>query len=99
MTDKPERYFATAAILYRAVRFPDMDGLSRRSLTTGAFMADFAKANPGLTPAMLRVSVTEGGWLKEVRLCLAKDFKPRPCPKSEPTAPPRKALRIWRGMP
>ena len=96
MADKPEKYFRAASILYRAVRFPDMNSLSRRGVTVGAFAAEFARVNPGLTPAMLSISATPGNWLKEVRICMDASFRPRVCPRGEPTAPPKKRLNIWR---
>ena len=96
MADKPDRYFRAASILYRAVRFPDMNVLSRRGVTTGAFAAEFARINRGMSPAMVRIMITPGNWLKEVRVCMDTAFKPRPCPKGEPTAPPKRRLNIWR---
>ncbi len=96
MTDRPDRYFRAASILYRAVRFPDMNALSRRGVTVGAFAAEFARSNPGLTPAMLSIGTTPGNWLKEVRICMDTAFRPRTCPRGEPTAPTKKRLNIWR---
>lgn len=96
MADRPDRYFRAASILYRAVRFPDMNALSRRGVTTGAFASEFARVNAGLTPAMLRISTTPGNWLKEVRVCMDMNFRPRVCPVGEPTAPPKRRLNIWR---
>lgn len=96
MADKPDRYFRAASILYRAVRFPDMNALSRRGVTVGAFAAEFARINRGMSPAMVRIMTTPGNWLKEVRICMDTAFKPRPCPKGEPTAPPKRRLNIWR---
>lgn len=96
MADKPERYFRAASILYRAVRFPDMNALSRRGVTAGMFASEFTRVNPGLTPAMLSITTTPGNWLKEVRICMDTAFRPRACPRGEPMAPPRKRLNIWR---
>ncbi len=96
MAERPDRYFRAASILYRAVRFPDMNALSRRGVTVGAFAAEFARVNSGLTPAMLSISTTPGNWLKEVRVCMDTAFKPRACPTGEPTAPPKRRLNIWR---
>lgn len=96
MADKPDRYFRAASILYSAVRFPDMDVLSRRGVTAGAFAAEFARVNSGLKPAMLSIVTTPGNWLKEVRICMDMAFKARACPRGEPTAPPKRRLNIWR---
>ncbi len=96
MTDKPEKYFQAASLLFKAVKTPDMNALSRRKPSVGAFASAFAKANPGLTPEMLRVTTNAGGWLQEVRICLDRGFRPEQCPKGGGAADARRALRIWR---
>lgn len=96
MADRPEKYFRAASILYRAVRFPDMNVLSRQGVTGAAFASAFAKTNPGLTPAMLSITTTPGNWLKEVRICMDTNFKPRICPRGEPMVAPKRRLNIWR---
>jgi ribonuclease T2 len=97
MSAKPEHYFKAAAILFNAVRWPDMDKLSREQPTVADFTARFAARNPGLRPEMIRVQAGQGGWLEEVRICLGPDFRPRTCPRDERGAEPRRALKIWRG--
>lgn len=85
----PAAYFARATGLYRAVRYPDMAALAaRRNLTAGQFAAAFARANPGMTADMVRLSLNRRGWLKEVWLCLDTTFRPRRCPRggAAPTA-------------
>lgn len=96
MTDRPEKYFQAASLLFKAVRTPDMNALSRRKPSVGAFASAFAQANPGLTPEMLRVTTNPGGWLEEVRMCLDRDFHPARCAKGGGAANPKRALRIWR---
>jgi ribonuclease T2 len=97
MTDRPDQYFSAAARLYHAVRFPDMAALSHQSLTGAVFAAEFARINPGLRPAMLRLKLDRFGWLQEVRLCLGRSLKPRRCPSDEPGRADQTPLRIWRG--
>lgn len=97
MTKAPATYFAVAQTLFDAVRFPDMDALSRRRVTVAQFVQRFALANDGLQPAMIRVKLNERGWLEEVRLCLGTDFRPRACPAHVQGARGDSVLKIWRG--
>lgn len=97
MTDDPVRYFDEASRLYRAFRFPDMTALSRQTHSTASFAQAVAHANRGLRPDMLRIMVDRSGWLKEVRLCLGRDRRPRRCPLREPGKPSDNPLRIWLG--
>ena len=50
MTKRPETYFRVSRIMFDAVRFPDMDRLSRKPLTAGQLREAFAAANDGVTP-------------------------------------------------
>ena len=94
----PAQYFARSTSLYAKLRYPDMDALSRRgSLTAGAFAAAFARANPGMSPRMLRVTATKSGWLDEVWLCLDTRFRRTICPAHQGGLPASAPLRIWRG--
>lgn len=97
MTRDPERYLRAGSILYRAVRYPDMDALSRGNLTVGQFTRAFAAANRGVSPNMIRVASNDRGWLTEVRVCLRRDFRPIRCPAFHRGTPDRNRLRIWRG--
>ena len=97
MTRDPGRYLRAGTILYRAVRYPDMDALSRRNLTVRQFAEAFAAANRGVSADMVRVQSNGRGWLTEVRLCLARDFRPQRCPARQRGARPNERLRIWRG--
>ena len=59
----PQRYFAKSTSMYRALRFPDMDALSRQTLTAGA-LAEATLADIGICflfagnhhPAMKRIT-------------------------------------------
>lgn len=94
----PTRYFADASRLYSAMRYPDMAALSRRrQLTTGQFAAAFARANPGLTPRMIKIAVTRDGWLDEVRVCMDMRYRYRICPSRAGAAADSARLKIWRG--
>jgi len=93
----PARYFTRSTTLYRRLRFPDMDALSRRLLTAGALASALAAVNPGLGPQMMRVTADRQGWLDEVWICLGKDFRYRRCPAHQGGLAPTAPLRIWRG--
>jgi len=97
MTPGPEPYFDAAAILYRAIRYPDMNALSRRPLTARGFAEAFARANPGIAPTMLSIKANQRGWLQEVHVCLARNFRPQACPAHVRGAAPASELKIWRG--
>ncbi len=98
MTSDPQRYFKPARIMYNAIRYPDMDKMSRdQNLTVGTFRLNFARANPGIRPEMIQVAKGRENWLDEVRICLAKNFKPQRCPAHVRMPPDRSKLKIWRG--
>ena len=90
------RYFRAGTLLFNALKFPDMDALSRSQLDVGAFTTAFVAANTGVSADMVRVSVTPLGWLEDVRLCLGKNYRPKACPRDISGAGPRTKLKIWR---
>lgn len=90
-----ERYFSTASRLYAALEFPDMEALSRSQTDVGTFAAAFVATNPGLSADMVRVDVTQLGWLKEVRLCVGKDYRPVSCPRDIGGSAADTKLKIW----
>jgi ribonuclease T2 len=96
ITSEPSRYFRAASILYDALKWPDMDRLSRARPSVGRFVAAFVAANRGLPANAVRVATSGGGWLQEVHICLDTSYKPRACPRDERGASPRSALKIWR---
>lgn len=98
MARDPARYFETATRLFRAVRLPEMERLSRKPLTQGMLRREIARVNPGMTPASIAIKANARGWLQEVRLCLGMDFRPRPCPAHIRQPRGDTALRIWRGL-
>lgn len=97
MADDPARYLRAATTLYEAVRYPDMNTLSRKPLTIGAFAEAFAAANPGIDRSMIFVDANRRGWLREVRLCLSRTLRPRACPRPMREDAARRPLKIWRG--
>ena len=73
-------YFRQSTDMFRRLRFPDMVALSaRRDVTAGALAAAIAGVNPGMTPAMLRVTTNRTGWLQEIWFCHDLRFRLEPC--------------------
>ncbi len=97
MTRRPETYFRIAKTMFAAVRYPNMDKLSRRPLTAGGLRTAIAAVNDGLGADMIRLKINRRGWLQEVRLCLGKSFRPRRCPASMQQVRDDRAVKIWRG--
>ena len=93
----PERYFGRATGLYRRLRYPDMDALSRRSLTAGAIQQAMARANPGLGPDMMRVTADRQGWLDEIWICMDRRFRYQRCPAHQGGLARTAQVRVWRG--
>jgi len=91
------QYFGESTKLYRALRFPDMAALSRRTLTVAQFRDAFAAANPGLPADAIRVTTTRQDWLDELWLCLDKSFRYERCRPGTGGAPPSALVKIWRG--
>lgn len=79
MSPNPAAYIPSAAMLFRAVRFPDMATLAARLQTAGSIRRAFAAANSGVTAPIIAVTTDRQGWLKEVRLCLGPRMRPQRC--------------------
>jgi ribonuclease T2 len=99
MTRRPEAYFKTAAILWRSLRWPDADRLSRREgLTVGDLREAFVLYNPDWRRDQVGVVLSRNGWLRELRLCYGRDFMPQRCPRGALGAADNAPLKIWRGL-
>lgn len=99
MTDSPSQYFKVAAILWRSIRWPDADRISRRdNLTAGDLRRAFVVANPGWRTDQIGLQTSRTGWLREVRLCYSARFKPVRCEKRRFGPADTTALKIWRGL-
>ncbi len=99
MSPTPAAYFRAAAILYRAVRFPDMAALARQPQTAGSLRRAFAQQNKGVSAAMLAVTADRNGWLQEVRLCLNQRMRPTVCPPGQRGLLDNARLRIRSNVP
>lgn len=99
MTRRPETYFKVSAILWDSIRWPDADQLSRdRDLTAGDLRDAFLALNRGWTRESVGILVSRTGWLREMRLCYGKDFRPARCGAFQYGPGDEAALRIWRGL-
>lgn len=99
MTGKPETYFRVSAILWRSIRWPDADHLSRQDkLTVRDFRKAFIALNPGWRREYIGLRLSRTGWLGEVRLCYGKDFMPKACARQQLGPPDSAGLKIWRGL-
>jgi ribonuclease T2 len=80
----PQQYFDAARKAYRSIRIPDeLQDLSRPlSLSPEEIKKAFLNANPQLTADMIQV-VCSRNLLRELRICLTKDFSPRSCSQGE----------------
>ncbi len=97
MSDRPADYFAQSTRIYASLRYPDMNMLSRASLTAGAFAKAMASANPGIEADMMRVTANRAGWLEEVWLCLDKQRRFARCPVHQGGLAADAPLKVWRG--
>lgn len=99
MVASPQKYFRVSAILWRSIRWPDADRLSRKKdLTVGDLREEFVAANRGWPREAVGVETSRTGWLRELRLCYGKDFRPARCPARSYGPADSTALKIWRGL-
>ena len=93
----PQRYFAQSTAMYRKLRYPDMDSLSRTPLTAGRLAEAFARANPGMRADMMRITASRDGWLDEIWLCQDRRFRYARCPAHQGGLAPNASVKVWRG--
>ncbi len=78
----PKQYFNRIRDTYRAIKVPPDYQQPPRQITVKPtdIEAKFVAANPGMTPQSIGIVCTGNGrFLQEVRICLDKNMKPRPC--------------------
>jgi ribonuclease T2 len=99
MAKSPEGYYRVSGILWRSLRWPDVDRLSRQdALTVGDLRRAFVARNPDWKPGQVGVLLGDTGWLREVRLCYARNFMPASCDRQGLDPPDAAPLKIWRGL-
>lgn len=91
-----ERYFRAGTSLFSALKFPDMNALSRTPLTVGEFKAALVAINPGMATDMFSVRLTPLGWLEDMRVCLTTNYRTRACPADLAGAGNSAKMKIWR---
>ena len=94
---QPAQYFARSTGLFARLRYPDMDALSRTTLTAGALARALAEVNPGLPAEAVRVTTNRQGWLDELWLCLDTRFRYARCRADSGGVATSAAVKIWRG--
>jgi ribonuclease T2 len=99
MARTPERYYRVAGILWRSLRWPDADRLSRQEgLTAGDLRRAFVASNPDWRPGQVGIVANERGWLREIHLCYGRNFMPARCDRRSLGPPDATPLKIWRGL-
>lgn len=99
MVKTPEAYFNVSSILWRSLRWPDADRLSRQEgLTAGEFRRAFVVANPDWRGRKVGLVLSRNGWLKELRLCYGRGFMPTDCDRRSLGPRDSAPLKIWRGL-
>jgi len=99
MAKTPEQYLKVSAILWRSLRWPDADRLSRKDgLTAGDLREAFLLANPEWKRGQVGIVASRGGWLREIHLCYGRNFMPTRCDRRSHGASDSAELRIWRGL-
>lgn len=99
MVRSPDAYLRITDVLWRSLRWPDFDRLSRRrGLTAGDIRETFAEANPYWDAEDVGLVVNERGWMTEMRLCYGADFMPRACDRRRFGPGDGEEVRIWRGL-
>ena len=95
----PEAYFRMSRTAWQSLVWPDVDRLSRKEgLIAGDLRQAFLAANPGWRTDAVGVIIANRGWLRELRLCYDRGFKPAPCSSFQRGVRDGKAIKIWRGL-
>ena len=99
MASTPADYYKVSRILWQSLHLPDADRLSKQpGLTAGDLRKAFAAQNPGWPLSAIGLVVSNGGWLREMRLCYSAKFMPVACDKRGFGPKGDVPLKIWRGL-
>ena len=99
MARTPQAYFRAAAILWNSLHLPDADRLSRQDLlTAGDFRRAFVLNNPDWPQEAVGIVTSNGGWVRELRLCYSRRFMPQACDRRAFGPNNNAPLKIWRGL-
>lgn len=98
MATTPEAYWGIARHVFARFRWPDANRLAlRRPLTVGDLRTAMVQANPGLKREAVGVRLGAGGWLRELRICHDRHYRPAACGRPVQGPADRAPLKIWRG--
>lgn len=77
----PDDYFALARRAFASVTIPERYAAPSEPIVTSPqkIEADFIAANPSLDERSVAIACGRGRRLREVRICLTRDLRPRPC--------------------
>jgi ribonuclease T2 len=99
MARTPTQYFGVGQSLWRSIRWPDADRISRKQgLTAGDLRRAFVVANPAWKVEQVGLQLSKTGWLREVQLCYSRRFLPVRCDKRHFGPTDATPIRIWRGL-
>lgn len=99
MARTPSQYFNVGQSLWRSIRWPDADRISRKDgLTAGDLRRAFVVANPAWKIEQIGVQLSKTGWLREIQLCYSHRFLPKRCDKRHFGPADGAPIRIWRGL-
>jgi ribonuclease T2 len=99
MTREPARYFAKSRELWGAIRWPDLDRLSRKKLlAAGDLRRALAEANPRWPASGIGIELNRRGWLEGVRFCYGLGYRPAACRRGELGPADNTRIAIWRGL-
>lgn len=99
MAKTPTQYFRVSQILWRSIRWPDADRLSRQDgLTAGDLRRAFVRLNPAWDEGQVGLQLSRTGWLREVQLCYSRGFLPAKCDRRHFGTADTTPLKIWRGL-
>ncbi|MET0180951.1 MAG: ribonuclease T [Novosphingobium sp.] len=99
MARAPADYFKVSNLLADSLSYPDLERLSREpGLTAGMLRTAFAAANPGRPAASFGLLASRTGWLREVRVCLDRRFRPVRCAAAQRGPADAAPLKVWRGL-
>lgn len=99
MARQPEKYFAVTRVLWNGLRWPDFDRLSKDDpLTAGTIRQAIVAANPGWRGDAIGLVLSDSGWLRELRLCYDRRFRPARCAAARKGPSDNVPVKIWRGL-
>lgn len=99
MARTPDAYYRASAALWRSLRWPDADRLSRKEgLTAGDLREAFVLNNPDWRRDQVGIVLSRSGWLKELHLCYGRNFMPAACDRRSFGPRDGAGLKIWRGI-